>query len=133
MKTKRLMLSALLLLASAAAAVAAGTRSPRPIGYDEARTLLSDGRAKALLVDVRTAEEYASGRIPGAILFPYDEIRTKSAAFRAAAGADLDRPIIVYCRSGRRSAIAADEIAALGYRNILDLGAVGNWKGKLER
>jgi rhodanese-related sulfurtransferase len=133
MKTKRLILSALLILAAAAAAAAAGNRSPRTIGYDEARTLLSDGRAKALLVDVRTAEEYASGRIPGAILFPYDEIRTKSAAFRAAAGADLDRPIIVYCRSGRRSAIAADELAALGYRNILDLGAVGNWKGKLER
>ena len=133
MKTKHLILSAALLLALAAVAGAAGSRSPRVIGYDEARTLLSDGKSKALLVDVRTAEEYASGRIPGAILFPYDEIRTKNAAFRAAAGPDLDRPIIVYCRSGRRSAIAADEIAALGFRNILDLGAVGNWKGKLER
>ena len=133
MKTKLLVLSATLLLAVISAAGAAGNRSPRVIGYDEARTLLSDGKAKALLVDVRTAEEYASGRIPGAILFPYDEIRTKSAAFRAAAGPDQDRPIIVYCRSGRRSAIAADELTALGYRNVLDLGAVGNWRGKLER
>lgn len=119
---------AVLALAEPAAAQTKG----RAMSYAELKDALASG-APPLVFDVRTAEEYAGGHLPGAVLFPYDEIQARSGAFRAAAGPDLDRTIVVYCRSGRRSAIAADAIAALGYRKVRDLGSIGNWKGKIER
>jgi len=92
------------------------------------------GPPGALVVDVRTPEEHAAGRIPGSVLFPYDLIRPKAADFAALVGSGgKDRPIVVYCRSGRRSEIAVQELRRLGYKNITDYGAIGNWKGQLER
>ena len=87
--------------------------------------LLADKDASVLLLDVRTAEEYAAGHIPGASLFPYDELAAK---FREA---DKARPIVVYCRSGRRSAIARETLTAMGYTNVSDFGAYTKWSGKL--
>jgi rhodanese-related sulfurtransferase len=101
-----------------------------------AKSATPPGPKGALIVDVRTPQEYAAGHIPGAALFPYDEIEGKAAAFASLVGADKggkDRPIVVYCRSGRRSAIAAGTLAALGYRNVTDFGGIDKWKGPLER
>lgn len=87
-----------------------------------------------LIVDVRTPEEFAQGHIPGAVLFPYDLIDTRQAEFAALVGdAGKDRPLVVYCRSGRRSAIARESLARAGYRRIVDFGAIDNWKASLER
>jgi rhodanese-related sulfurtransferase len=102
-----------------ALAATAQTRvSPR-----EAKTLLSAGTG-AVLIDVRSAEEFLELRIPGAFLLPYDRIDAKSAA---AAIPSKDSTVIVYCRSGRRSAIAASSLAKLGYKHVLDLGGIGEW------
>ncbi|HOX92915.1 MAG TPA: rhodanese-like domain-containing protein, partial [Spirochaetales bacterium] len=78
-------------------------------------------------LDVRTAEEYAVGFIPGAILKPYD-----------AMPGNLDglprwAPIVVYCRSGRRSALAAATLKASGYTNVADFGAIDRYTGTLAR
>ena len=121
----------ILALALAALALAAVAGSPRvpalPPLLDEKGllVLIADKEAKPLLLDVRTAEEYAAGFIPGAVLLPYDEIQAK---FKEP---DMGRPIVVYCRSGRRSAIARTTLLAMGYTNVSDFGAYTKWTGKL--
>jgi phage shock protein E len=91
------------------------------IGDKALAGLLADKNSKVLLLDVRTAEEYADGHIPGAVLVPYDELAAK---FKEA---DKGRPIVVYCRTGRRSAIAADTLKDMGYTNVSDFGGYTNW------
>ncbi|MEI6385706.1 MAG: rhodanese-like domain-containing protein [Spirochaetota bacterium] len=87
--------------------------------------LLANKEAKPLLLDVRTQEEFAAGYIPGALLLPYDEI---TARFKEA---DKGRPIVVYCRSGRRSDIARTTLLGLGFTNVSDFGAYTKWRGTL--
>lgn len=67
-----------------------------------------------LVVDVRTKEEYDEGHVIDAILLPYDEIDDPDL--------DISKTILVYCRSGRRSAIAANKLRELGYE-VFDMGA----------
>jgi phage shock protein E len=81
------------------------------------------------VIDVRTKEEYASGHIPGSILIPFDEIKAKAGQLPQ----DKNTEIVVYCRSGRRSAIAADTLIALGYNRIYDMGAISSWTYGLEK
>src|SRR4051794_14859342 len=69
----------------------------------DARPLIDGG---AQLVDVRTPGEYAAGHIPGSRHVPLPEVQTE------AAGLDRDRPVVIYCRSGDRSGMAADAFAA---------------------
>ncbi|HAL74437.1 MAG TPA: rhodanese-like domain-containing protein [Clostridiales bacterium] len=93
--------------------------------------LISPADAKAmlesnpdvLLLDVRTPEEYAAGHIAGSVLLPYDQIEGRAGELPA----DKAAPIIVYCRTGRRSAIAAEVLAGLGYSKIYDLGGIQDW------
>ncbi len=77
------------------------------------------------LYDVRTAEEYAAGHIPGAVNIPYDVIG-KEILIK-----DKDSLIVVYCRSGNRSGQAKMTLEGIGYKNITNFGAVGNWLGDL--
>jgi phage shock protein E len=117
------------LLAATLSAGAAPKVPALPALIDEKAlvALLGNKDAKALLIDVRTAEEFSAGYIPGAILLPFDEIAAK---FKEA---DKGRPIVVYCRSGRRSAIARETLLSMGYTNVADFGAYTNWKGKLAK
>ncbi len=131
MKTTIATLAALA-LAAASLSAAEPAANPRPIAYAELSRLLAAPKNDVLLVDVRTPEEFRQGRIGGAVLFPYDEIERRKAEFAALAGR-ADRPIVVYCRSGRRSAVAARTLADLGYTNVADFGGIGTWKGGLER
>lgn len=101
--------------------------SPRPISYETLRASLEAPGSSILVLDVRTKEEYDSGHIPGASLFPYDAL---SASFKEP---DKARPIVVYCRSGRRSAIAAETLVGMGYTDVSDLGGLDAWKGGLAR
>lgn len=82
-----------------------------------------------ILLDVRTKEEFDSGHIPGAILLPYDEVEKRAAEVLP----DKERTIVLYCRSGRRSAIAAGTLKKLGYNKLYDFGAVSKWRGELVR
>lgn len=82
------------------------------------------------VIDVRTPEEFASGHIDGAINIPYDQIDAKNAVVAAV---DKGRSILVYCRSGRRSAIARESLQQLGYRQVLDGGAMSAAMSALKR
>lgn len=101
--------------------------SPRPIDYAGLKSALDAPGSAILLLDVRTKEEFDAGHIPGAVLAPYDALQTTFAE------PDKNRPIVVYCRSGRRSAIAAETLARMGYTDISDLGGIDRWKGDLQR
>ena len=81
----------------------------------------------ALVVDVRTREEYAEGHIPGAINIPVETLGST----RPEELPVLDQRIYVYCRSGRRSAEAAGILRSLGYTDVVDFGGIDNWEGEL--
>lgn len=72
-----------------------------------------------VLIDVRSADEFASGALPGAQLIPHDQIGARIAA----AVPDKNTPVVLYCRSGRRSSQAQDELRALGYTQVMNAGA----------
>lgn len=74
-----------------------------------------------LLVDVRTPEEFASGHIPGAINIPYTSISEIDKVYQDGT------PVVLYCRSGRRSGIALDELKKLGYSQVFNFGGIGRW------
>lgn len=78
----------------------------------------------ALWIDVRSAEEYASGHIEQAINIPHTEIADKIATLQA----NKDKTIYVYCRSGRRSGLAKESLEKLGYSNVINLGGLEDAK-----
>lgn len=100
---------------------------PARLSYNELTRLAAAYPAELLILDVRTVEEFRTGYIPGAKLAPYDELPS---TFREP---DKKRPIVVYCRTGRRSSIAMDTLKAMGYLNLSDFGGVDNWRGQLLR
>lgn len=73
---------------------------------------------QALLLDVRTAGEYAQGHLEQAKLLPYDEISSGISALTE----DKNQLIYVYCRSGRRSGIAKQTLESLGFTNVHNIG-----------
>ena len=79
----------------------------------------------AILVDVRTSEEYNEHHIEGALLLPLDKIDEESVLNIIE---NKDQIIIVYCQSGNRSHEAVEKFKELGYDNVYDLGAISNWK-----
>ncbi|NVB38131.1 rhodanese-like domain-containing protein [Pseudenhygromyxa sp. WMMC2535] len=85
--------------------------------------------AGALLIDVRSPDEFASGHVDGAINIVHTQIRSESQRIRELQGGDLERPIVVYCRSGRRSGMAKDDLLAAGFTRVSNLGGVDDWPG----
>lgn len=110
----------IVLIATAAGAETAASGRITPA---KAKELLATN-SSAILLDVRTKDEFAAGHIAKAILLPYDEITATTAAKAIPA---KDTTVVVYCRSGRRSAIAAVTLAKLGYSKVLDLGGIIDW------
>ncbi|WP_212631653.1 rhodanese-like domain-containing protein [Pseudomonas sp. KB-10] len=86
---------------------------------DRAAAISALQRNDSLVIDVRSAEEFAQGALPGAIRIGHDEI----AAQIASVAPDKDRPLVLYCRSGRRSALAQQRLEQLGYRQVINAGA----------
>ena len=80
-----------------------------------------------VVVDVRRADEYASGHIPCAILIPNESIGTEKPDQLP----DKDQIILVYCRSGNRSKQAAQKLADMGYTNIYEFGGINTWTGEV--
>jgi phage shock protein E len=74
----------------------------------------------ALFLDVRTAEEFAEGHVAGATLIPYDQLQTRWREIEAY----RDRPVVVYCRTGRRSAIAVRVLQQQGFTKLYDGGGL---------
>ena len=100
---------------------------PSRIDYETLTSTLEKPGANVLIIDVRTKDEFDGGHLPGAVLIPYDVLSANLSE------PDKSRPIVVYCRSGRRSGIAARTLVEMGYQNVFDLGGINAWKGRLER
>ena len=92
------------------------------ITAEDAKKIMDSGE-EHIILDVREQDEYDAGHIPGAILLPYTEIENKAEKLLP----DNDKQILVYCRSGRRSKIAAEALASLGYTNIKEFGGIIDW------
>lgn len=84
----------------------------------------------AIIVDVRRDDEYKAGHIPGAVLLTMETITAETAAKVLPA---KNQMILIYCRSGRRSKIAAQNLLDLGYTNLIDFGGILDYKGKVEK
>ena len=93
----------------------------------EAKEIM-DTEAGYIILDVRTQEEYDGGHIPGAIQISHEEIEARAEEVLT----DKDQVILVYCRSGRRSKIAAEALTELGYTNIKEFGGIIDWPYETE-
>lgn len=82
----------------------------------------------AVLVDVRTPQEYRAGHIPGSRNVPLQDIGGAAARL-----GPRDTPLFLYCLSGARSAQAAGALRRMGYTNITNIGGIAAWKGSVER
>ena len=101
----------------------AGSVSYDQISGAEAKVLM-DSESGYIIIDARTQEEYDQGHIPGAIMIPEYEIANRAEKELP----DKEQLILVYCRSGRRSKIAAEELVKLGYTNVKEFGGIIDWE-----
>ena len=97
------------------------------ITIEEAKEIM-DSQEGYIILDVRAQEEYDQGHIPGAIVIPHTEITVRAEAELK----DKDQLILVYCRSGRRSKLAAEDLVKLGYTNIKEFGGILDWPYEVE-
>lgn len=106
---------------------AASAKKPayRQITTAEASAII-ESESGYILLDVRTAAEFAEKHIPGAINIPNESIGTDPLPQLP----DQDQLILVYCRSGNRSKQASEKLAALGYTNVLEFGGINSWTGQ---
>ena len=100
-----------------------GSATYEQISGAEAKALM-DSESGYIIIDARTQSEYDEGHIPGAILIPEYEIADRAEKELH----DKNQLILVYCRSGRRSKIAAEELVKLGYTNVKEFGGIIDWE-----
>ena len=100
----------------------------KQISQAQAKEIM-DTRTDYILLDVRTEKEFAAGHIKGAILIPDYEIKLRAKKELP----DKAKTILVYCRSGRRSKLAARDLAELGYTDVLEFGGIIDWKYGIEK
>ena len=93
------------------------------ISPEEAKEMM-DERKDILILDVREEHEYKGGHVPGAKLLVLDQITEETAAAVIPA---KDTTTLIYCRSGRRSKIAAQQLADMGYTNLYEFGGILDW------
>ena len=127
-KIKRLVpiiLSALLLTACTAPGKSLGYKQ---ITMAEAVKMMKTEK-NYIILDVRRADEFAEGHIPGAINVANEVIGTEEIPELP----DKSQLILVYCRSGRRSKEASEKLVKLGYTNIVEFGGILDWKGEIEK
>ena len=92
------------------------------ITAEQAKTIM-DTEKDYVIIDARTEEEFAEGHIENAILIPEYEIKDRAPKELS----DKEQLILVYCRSGRRSKIASEELVKLGYTNVKEFGGIIDW------
>lgn len=96
------------------------------ITSQEAKAMMEEGNV--VIVDVRTKEEYEEGHILNAVNIPNETIGDQAPQELS----DREAVILVYCRSGRRSADAAGKLSGLGYEKIYDFGGILDWPYETE-
>ena len=99
-----------------------GADSYEKITPQEAKMIM-DSEREIVILDARTTEEFVKGHIADAILIPEYEIALRAEKELP----DKDALILVYCRSGRRSKIASEELVKLGYTNVKEFGGIIDW------
>jgi len=105
-------------------------RSSEPRTIEKPWSTLTAQEAKArldasedvILLDVRTQEEYDQGHIPGAVCLPNEDILPDLPL-----PFDKEAELLIYCRSGHRSAEAAEKLTGMGYANVADFGGIQDW------
>ena len=96
------------------------------ITAEQAKSIM-DTEKDYVIIDARTEEEFAEGHIENAILIPEYEIANRAEKELP----DKEQLILVYCRSGRRSKIASEELVKLGYTNVKEFGGIIDWPYKI--
>ena len=89
---------------------------------ETAKAIMDSGK-ECIIIDARTQQEYDEGHIENAIMIPEYEIAKRAKNELP----DKNALILVYCRSGRRSKIASEELAKLGYKNVKEFGGIIDW------
>jgi len=117
-----LLLCFLLLAGTAAGAAGCSKAEYHRITAEEAMKMMQES-SDFILLDVRTEEEFRDRRIEGAILIPNTEIELRAKEELP----DKKQLILVYCRSGKRSAGAAYALVEMGYTNVYDFGGIIDW------
>ena len=98
------------------------------ITMDEAKEIF-ETPGYYIILDVRRADEYAGGHIPGAINVANESINDTCPEELP----DMNQTIYVYCRSGNRSKQASEKLVSLGYTNIIEFGGILDWTGEIEK
>lgn len=98
------------------------TSTYEQITAKQAKTIM-DTESDYVIIDARTQEEFSEGHIENAILIPEYEIKDRAEKELP----DKEQLILVYCRSGRRSKIASEELVKLGYTNVKEFGGIIDW------
>ena len=93
------------------------------ISQTQAKDIM-DNSTDYVIVDARTSEEFNEGHIKNAINLDYEEVTQKAESLLP----DKNQLILIYCRSGRRSKIAAESLCQLGYTNVKEFGGIIDWK-----
>ena len=104
----------------------AGNTGYRQITMNEAVEMM-ECESGYIILDVRTAEEFGAGHIPGAINVPNESIGSAEIEELP----DKEQLILVYCRSGNRSKQASQKLVDLGYTNIVEFGGINSWPGEI--
>jgi len=118
---KFLILSTAILLSTTSCSQAEEPAVAEPVKIEVAEKQLADG---AQLLDVRTKEEWDEGHIKNATLVTVTE---DGFLDKAKAALDVKKPVVVYCRSGKRSAMATEQLRAAGF-TVYDLdGGISAW------
>lgn len=100
---------------------------PGPYGDRDpafAKQLVDGG---ALLLDVRTPEEFADGHVEGAVNISHDEVPARLDEIRELAGGDAHHPVVIYCRSGGRAGKAKAALLEAGFDRVTNLGGLSDW------
>ena len=93
------------------------------ISQTQAKDIIDNGTGY-VIVDARTSEEFNEGHIKNAINLDYEEVTQKAESLLP----DKNQLILIYCRSGRRSKIAAESLCQLGYTNVKEFGGIIDWQ-----
>lgn len=89
-----------------------------------AKKLVAEG---AVLLDVRSQQEWDERHLEGANLIPIDELGGRLGEIDELTGGDKDKPIVVYCRSGGRAARAKKQLESAGYTQVTNMGGLDDW------
>ena len=101
------------------------------ISFEEGKHIL-DTCPGSILLDVRTEEEYGIEHAAGAVLLPQEDLETMEEGEILDVLPDLDAPVLLYCRTGRRAALAAVKLEELGYTRLYNLGGLNGWPYGME-